>query len=123
RPEHPRPPLAVDGDGRTPQVSARRRNGYDVAPRAARVLAQQDLIATGLGRHVLEVARRVADPVVIGMMLELQMGEPNVSGGVHGRRRLILLLRIASEALERRHALGHDLAVEAVFDPAVWDFG
>src|SRR5262249_42954449 len=78
----------------TPQISAGRCDGDGIAPRTARVFAQQDLVAAGLGRHIFEVVRCGADSIVIRVVPELQIGKPDIAGRVSRRRWLILLLRV-----------------------------
>ena len=60
-----------------------------------------DLIAARPGGHIIEIVRGVADLVVIRIVLELEIRQPDISPRVSSGRRLILLLRIAGDALER----------------------
>src|SRR5207244_8596062 len=106
---------------RPQQVASWQIDGGGVAPLAAHVLSQQDLIAAGLDGHVFKVVRSAADLIVIRVVLELEICQPDVAGWVGDSGRLILLLGVAGDALERWNTLGHRLAVEAGLGPAIRD--
>jgi hypothetical protein len=95
---YPNTVLSVDGDGGPVQISDRNADRDRVAPGIVILALHQDLVTARFCIHPIESIGREADTVVVRIVIEFHVRDPNSSGGIGRCGRIILLIGAAGHA-------------------------
>ena len=125
RPEDPYAVRSIDRDGRLVEIPARFRDGNRFRPLAVRIAREKNLVSPGRLSQLGQVLGRLRDAQTnageLGIGSELKICDPEVTGLIRGRRRIVLVFARPRDLSTRRNAVHHDAAIQKLRRGAVGD--